>query len=68
MTRQMSDLRRAGAKLAENKQSPEATGALKSLFQDIEDLTVASRRKQIDVSQAAYARAQADFDAFLKAI
>jgi hypothetical protein len=64
----MYDLRRAGGKLAENKQSPEATTALKSLFQDIEDLTVASRRKQIDVSQAAYTKAQADFDAFLKAL
>jgi len=64
----MYDLRRAGGKLAENKQSPEASKALKSLFQDIEDLTVASRRKQIDLSQDAYSRAQADFDAFLKAI
>ncbi|EWM23838.1 extrinsic protein in photosystem ii [Nannochloropsis gaditana] len=68
LTRQMYDLRRSGQKLAENKQSPEASKALKSLFQDIEDLTVASRRKQVDVSQAAYSRAQADFDAFLKAL
>eukprot|EP00624_Nannochloropsis_granulata_P005426 evm.model.NODE_38444_length_19080_cov_24.654350.2 len=68
LTRQMYDLRRAGGKLAENKQSPEASKALKSLFQDIEDLSVASRRKQIDLSQDAYTRAQADFDAFLKAI
>ena len=29
---------------------------------------MASRRKQLDVSQAAYTKAQADFDAFLKAI
>ena len=36
--------------------------------QDIEDLTVASRRKQLDVAQAAYTKAEADFDAFLKAI
>lgn len=68
LTRQMYDLRRSGEKLADSKQSAEARNALKSLFTDIEDLTVTSRRKQPVEAQAAYDKAKADFDAFLKAL
>ena len=68
LTRQMYDLRRSGEKLADSKQSPEARNALKSLFTDIEDLTVTSRRKQPVEAQAAYNKAKVDFDAFLKAL
>lgn len=37
-------------------------------IQDIEDLTVTSRRKQLPEAQEAYTKAKADFEAFLKAI
>lgn len=43
----MYDFRRAAGKLADAKQSPEARNILKSLNQDIEDLNVAARRKQV---------------------
>ena len=47
LTRQVYDLRRSGQKLADAKQTPQARESLKALFQNIEDLTVASRRKQV---------------------
>lgn len=43
----MYDLRRSAGKLADAKQSPAAKAALKALNQDIEDLNVAARRKQV---------------------
>lgn len=45
----MYDLRRSAQKLADAKQSPEARNALKAMFQDIESLNVAARRKQVRV-------------------
>ncbi len=43
----MYDLRRAAGKLADAKESPAARVALKALNQDIEELNVAARRKQV---------------------
>jgi hypothetical protein len=43
----MYDLRRSAQKLADAKESPAAHNALKALNQDIEDLNVAARRKQV---------------------
>lgn len=43
----MYDLRRSAQKLADAKQSPEARNILKALSQDIEDLNVAARRKEV---------------------
>jgi hypothetical protein len=63
---QLYDLRKSANKLAEAKGTPEAKAAAKSLFEDLEQVTVNTRRKDLPKATAAYEKAKVDFATFLE--
>ncbi|CAM9667488.1 unnamed protein product [Phaeothamnion confervicola] len=66
LTRKAYSLREAMNTLGEGK--PEALAAAKAYYRDIEELTVASRRKQGATAKAAYERSVANLGKYLAAI
>jgi hypothetical protein len=60
LTRQMYDLRKSTNILVGN--SPAGKAKAEKLYQDMENLTVSSRRKQGDVAAASLKAVKADFD------
>lgn len=66
LTRQGPDFRGSVRKLVANKGTESARVAAETLFQDLEDLTVSSRRKQGAEASAAFVKAKAHLEALVK--
>jgi len=63
LTRQMYDLRKSTNKLVGDNAAGKAKA--EKLYQDLETLTVSSRRKQGDIAAASLKAVKADFDAII---
>lgn len=66
LTRQMYDLRKSTNVLVGNSAAGKAKA--EKLYQDMENLTVSSRRKQGDVAAASLKAVKADFDEIIAAV